>query len=97
MVDIGATVPSLAGYLVAAEAARLRVPILVRNGERDSLLNGQPVDAEQYREAASFAGHVLPGAGHYHNLAPTRQLSWEELRRCAESVIPAWSPSPTAG
>jgi pimeloyl-ACP methyl ester carboxylesterase len=73
---------------VAAEAARLRVPVLVLNAEYDSLLVGQPAEADRYREATSFASHVLPGAGHNHNVASTRRLFWEELRRWAVSVVP---------
>jgi alpha-beta hydrolase superfamily lysophospholipase len=72
---------------VAADAERLRVPVLVMNGERDSLIEGRRAQARQYRQAASFAARVLPDMGHNQNVAPTRHQLWEGLRRWAESAL----------
>ena len=72
---------------VAAEAARLRVPVLVANGARDPLLTGPRASAEQYPAAAGVATVVLPDTGHNHNVAPTRHLLWRELARWAESAL----------
>lgn len=94
-IDAAATATLGAGGLlsmlpgnVAADAARLRVPVLVINGERDSLLNGRQARAELYQQAASFTTFVLPGMGHNHNLAANREELWEKLLRWVESVIP---------
>jgi pimeloyl-ACP methyl ester carboxylesterase len=72
---------------VAAEAARLRVPVLVANGERDPLLSARRATAGQYPAAAGFATVVLPDSGHNHNVAPTRHELWRELASWAERTI----------
>jgi pimeloyl-ACP methyl ester carboxylesterase len=72
---------------VAVDAVRLRVPVLVMNGERDSLIDGRQTQARQYHHAPSFATHVLPDMGHNQNVAPTRHELWDELRRWAESAV----------
>lgn len=74
---------------VADSAARLRVPVLVLNGARDSLVNGHCARAEQYPQAASFTTYVFPGVGHNHNVAPARRQMWEKLLHWAESVVPS--------
>lgn len=74
---------------VAADAARLRVPVLVMNGDRDSLIDGRRARGQEYQQAASFSTSVLPDMGHNHNIAPTRQQLWEELRLWAESAVPS--------
>lgn len=74
---------------VAGDAAKLTVPVLVVNGDRDSLICGRQAQAGDYHQAASFTTHVLPETGHNHNLAPTRRQLWEELRRWAESAVPS--------
>lgn len=64
---------------VADSAARLRVPVLVCNGARDPLMNGNGARAEQYPQAASFTTYVFPGVGHNHNVAPARHQMWGKL------------------
>ena len=93
--DTAATVLLGAGGLlsmlpgnVAADAARLRVPVLVQHGERDSLMNGAQARAEHYRRTDSVTTQVFPDMGHNHNIAPTRHQLWARLRDWAESVIP---------
>jgi pimeloyl-ACP methyl ester carboxylesterase len=93
--DAAATVLLGAGGLlsilpgnVAAEAARLRVPVFVANGERDPLLKGRRATAEQYPAATGFATYVLADSGHNHNVSPTRHQLWEQLGRWAESALP---------
>jgi pimeloyl-ACP methyl ester carboxylesterase len=73
---------------VAADAARLRVPVLVLHGERDSLMTGAHARAEQYQRTDSVTTQVFPDMGHNHNIAPTRHQLWAQLRQWAESVIP---------
>lgn len=92
--DAAATVLLGAGGLlsmlpdnVAADAARLRVPVLVLNGGRDSLVDGRRVRAEHYPRAAAFASDVVPGIGHNHNIAPDRHRLWERIPSWVVSVI----------
>jgi pimeloyl-ACP methyl ester carboxylesterase len=93
--DTAATVLLGAGGLlsmlpgnVAAEAARLRVPVLVLHGEQDSLMVGARARAEHYRRTDGVTTQVFPDMGHNHNIAPTRHQLWARLRDWAESVIP---------
>jgi alpha-beta hydrolase superfamily lysophospholipase len=74
---------------VADDAARVRVPVLLLNGVHDRLIGENSVDPAQFGASARFDAHLLPDAGHNHNVAPSRELFWAkvlhwagELRRC---------------
>ncbi|HEY4459816.1 MAG TPA: alpha/beta fold hydrolase [Pseudonocardiaceae bacterium] len=71
---------------VAEDAARLRVPVLLLNGAHDPLISDEPADPGRFGTASRFASHVLPGAGHNHNIAASRELFWTEVLRWAESL-----------
>ncbi|MCU1646131.1 MAG: alpha/beta hydrolase [Nocardia sp.] len=73
---------------VAIDAGRIRVPALVLNGEHDSLINGRLDRVTRYPGTASFTSHVLPGAGHIHNIAPTRNLFWENMLHWTRNAFP---------
>jgi alpha-beta hydrolase superfamily lysophospholipase len=72
---------------VSVEAARLRVPVFVANGERDPLLNGRRARVDQYPDAATFVACLIADSGHNHNVAPARHELWEQLGHWAESVL----------
>lgn len=56
---------------VAAEAARIQVPVFVALGERD--LAGPPADAPKaFTGSPAVTFHLLPDAGHSHFLFPAR-------------------------
>ena len=74
---------------VAAEAAAVRVPVLVGVGERD-------VCPEPHREPMAYQSsrdvsvYIVPRMAHMHNFASTRHLLWERLvhwaRGCAAAT-----------
>ena len=71
-----------------AELAHLDVPVFVGVGERD--ITGHPhTIADDFRAATDFTLFVVPGAGHNHNVAPTRTMLWDRIDRWARSVSTA--------
>lgn len=70
-----------------AELGRLDVPVFVGVGDQD--ITGDPhLIAEDFPSATDFTLFVVPGAGHNHNVARTRQLLWDRIDRWARSVLP---------
>ncbi|OHV29671.1 hypothetical protein CC117_28730 [Parafrankia colletiae] len=64
--------------VVAAEAARIDVPVLLATGERDVC---RPLGEEiaAFGTATDIAVYVVPRMAHMHNFATTRALLWERL------------------
>lgn len=69
----------------AADAAAVRVPVLVANGERDTCPN-------PHAEAAAYAGSrdvsifIVPTMAHMHNFASTRERLWQRLHDWSRMV-----------
>ena len=77
------TFPGLAAALVlpgvvASEAARIDVPVLVGMGERDVC---QELHAElaAFENATDIAAFVVPRMAHMHNFAGTRRRMWDRI------------------
>ena len=78
-----ATIPSCAVTMmspgcVAAEAAAIKVPVLVGAGERD-VCPDPLAEPGAYRGARDVAVFAVPGMAHMHNFAATRQQLWDRL------------------
>ena len=55
-------------------------------GEHD-IVGATHLIAEDFRSVTDLTVFVLPGAGHNHNVAPTRQLLWDRIDRWARTVL----------
>lgn len=84
--DLGAGVPYYGGQVSAEEAANIKAPLLIHNGELDArILTGQPAfDAALTAAGVEFEAYVYAGANHgFHNNSTPRfdetaaDLSWE--------------------
>jgi pimeloyl-ACP methyl ester carboxylesterase len=85
-----ATVPlcavtMLSPGVVAEEAARVAVPVLVGVGERDVVPDPQ-AEPGAYRASREVTVYVQPRAAHMHNFAGTRRLLWDEVDAWARKV-----------
>lgn len=71
---------------VAAEAARIDVPVFVGLGERD--MAGPPLEAPKaFSGSPAVSFHLLPQAGHSHFLFPARAGLFDALAAWAQSAI----------
>jgi pimeloyl-ACP methyl ester carboxylesterase len=70
---------------VAAEAAAIRCPVLIANGERDVCPDPRAEPAA-YASSPDITTYVLPNAAHMHNFASTRALLWARLDEWARTV-----------
>lgn len=72
----------------AEDAARVAVPVLVANGERDTCPDPH-AEAAAYRASRDVTIFIAPTMAHMHNFASSRALLWEKLhgwsRMLAES------------
>ncbi|MFJ6573963.1 alpha/beta hydrolase [Streptomyces sp. NPDC091292] len=75
---------------VAAEVARLSVPVFLANGEKDTLTDGGP-DPTPYRSAPTVTSFTAPGTGHNLLLGSARRLLWERLLDWLDALAPAVS------
>jgi alpha-beta hydrolase superfamily lysophospholipase len=62
----------------AVDAARVAVPVLVANGERDTCPNPH-AEAAAYSASADVTIFVIPAMAHMHNFASTRERLWQRL------------------
>lgn len=62
----------------AADAARVTVPVLVANGERDVCPNPH-AEAAAYPASRDVTVYVVPTMAHMHNFASTREQLWRRL------------------
>lgn len=62
----------------AADAAKIVVPVLVANGERDTCPNPH-AEAAAYPASRDVGIFIVPTMAHMHNFASTRQLLWQRL------------------
>ena len=72
----------------AEDAARITVPVLVGDGERDTC-------PEPYREPAAYSAsrdvslYIVPRMAHMHNFASTREMLWRRLNDWSRMVSAA--------
>ena len=72
----------------ADDAARLTVPVLVGDGERDTC-------PEPYREPSAYSASrdvslfIVPRMAHMHNFASTRAILWQRLNDWSRMVAAA--------
>jgi len=88
-----ATVPAcaiqmVAPGVVAAEAAAIRVPVLVAAGERDVVPDPR-AEPRAYQSAPDVTVFVCPGMAHMHNFARTRERLWARLHHWGTGVVSA--------
>jgi alpha-beta hydrolase superfamily lysophospholipase len=62
----------------SADAARVAVPVLVANGERDTC-PAPHAEAAAYAASRDVTVFVVPRMAHMHNFASTRELLWQRL------------------
>jgi pimeloyl-ACP methyl ester carboxylesterase len=72
-------------YVTAAEAAEIAVPVFLAYGEVDVSINPH-AEPGAFRNSRDVTLFVLPGSGHCHNMAGSRQLLWDRLARWCETV-----------
>jgi pimeloyl-ACP methyl ester carboxylesterase len=71
---MGMTTPGI----VAAESARIDVPVLLAFGERDVSENPW-AEPSAYRKSSDVSLYVAPRMAHMHNFASDRQRLWERM------------------
>ena len=64
--------------VVASEAARIDVPVLLATGERD-VCRPPAEEVAAFKAATDISVFVAPRMAHMHNFAVTRTLLWERL------------------
>lgn len=75
----GVTGPlSIVPFIVADHAARLRCPVFIGLGERDSTPSHYD-EPKAYRCSTDITLYILRGSAHCHNTANTRRLLWDRL------------------
>jgi pimeloyl-ACP methyl ester carboxylesterase len=70
-----------------AELANVDVPVFLGFGEHD-ITGTARATAEEMPRCRDITIFELPGAGHNHNVAPTRAALWSRLASWAEAVSP---------
>lgn len=73
------------GSVVAAEAARVDVPILLAVGERD-VCPDPWAEPAAYRSSKDISLYIVPTMAHAHNFAGTRRLLWQRIAAWALDV-----------
>lgn len=73
-------------YVTADAAADVDVPVFLAYGDVDVSIrpHAEPAAFPRSRDVTLF---VLPGSGHCHNMASSRQLLWDRLARWCHTVI----------
>jgi len=69
----------------AADAAAIRVPVLVANGERDTCPNPH-AEAAAYSASRDVSIFIVPTMAHMHNFASTREQLWQRLHDWARMI-----------
>lgn len=72
----------------AEDAARVIVPVLVANGERDTCPDPH-AEAGAYRASRDVAIFIVPTMAHMHNFASTRRQLWQRLHEWCRVVATA--------
>lgn len=69
----------------AADAAKVTVPVLVINGERDTCPNPH-AEAAAYPASPDVGIYIVPTMAHMHNFASTRRTMWRRLHDWSRMV-----------
>lgn len=72
----------------AEDAAKVAVPVLVANGERDTCPDPH-AEAGAYRNSCDVSIFIVPTMAHMHNFASTRERLWERLHAWSRMVAAA--------
>lgn len=69
--------------IVAKEAAQIKVPVFIGNGERD--VCGDPrAEPSAYSSSCDITSFVVPQMAHMHNFAGSRAILWKRLQQWTE-------------
>ena len=77
--------PLLPG-VVAAEAARIAVPVLIVSGETD-VISDIHAEPSAYRGTRDVTAWLMADMAHMHNFASSRALLWRKLEHWYEGVV----------
>ncbi len=85
-----ATIPTCAVLMmspgaVAAEAAAIKVPVLIGVGERD-VCPDPHAEPGAYRSSRDVSLLIVPRMAHMHNFSNTRQRLWDRLVRWSRAI-----------
>lgn len=72
----------------AADAAKVRVPVLVANGERDTCPDPH-AEAAAYPASSDVTILIVPTMAHMHNFASTRMRLWQRLHDWSRTLAAA--------
>jgi pimeloyl-ACP methyl ester carboxylesterase len=75
----------------AADAAKVTVPVLVANGERDTCPDPH-AEVAAYPASRDVSIHIVPTMAHMHNFASTRERLWQRLHDWSSMVARAALP-----
>jgi pimeloyl-ACP methyl ester carboxylesterase len=65
-------------FIVAEHAARVRCPVFIGLGERDSTSSHYD-EMKAFRSSRDISFYILEGSAHLHNYAHNRRLLWDRL------------------
>jgi pimeloyl-ACP methyl ester carboxylesterase len=74
-------------FIAADHAARLRCPVFIGLGERDST-SAHHDESKAFRSSCDITLYILEGSAHCHNLADTRHQLWDRLARWIRGLSP---------
>lgn len=74
----------------SADAARVAVPVLVVNGERDTC-PAPHAEAAAYPASRDVTIFIVPQMAHMHNFASTREVLWRRLDAWSKTIAAAGS------
>ena len=83
---------SVVPFIVADHAARLRCPVFIGLGERDSTPNHHD-EARAYGASTDITLFILGGSAHCHNSANTRHMLWSRLEHWLRGLATTHAPS----
>lgn len=75
----------------AADAAKVTVPVLIANGERDTCPDPH-AEAGAYPASRDITTFIVPNMAHMHNFASTREILWQRLHDWSRTVAGANKP-----
>ncbi|TCJ31881.1 alpha/beta fold hydrolase [Parafrankia sp. BMG5.11] len=87
---------SIVPFIASDHAGRLRCPVFIGLGERDSTPRHHD-EARAYYSSLDVTLFVLPKSGHCHNAAGTRRLLWDRLARWIRALPPTSSTDGSLG
>jgi pimeloyl-ACP methyl ester carboxylesterase len=76
---------SIVPYIARDHARRIRCPVFIGLGERDSTSSHHD-EPRAYESSSDITFFFLPKSGHCHNSASTRRVLWDRLARWVLSL-----------